>query len=94
MITREPAAPTESSRHGGPSHPHYKTPNPNKCTHNLRAISTKIEIISITIGVLSENSSDSSSGRRPMSKSDEFSESTPIWRGPRFLKIFFKICMV
>ena len=54
------------------------TRNPNICTHYLRAISAKTEIISITIGVLFENSSDLSSGRRPMSKSDEFSKSTPI----------------
>ena len=54
------------------------TQNPNKCTHYLRSISTKIEIISITIGVLLENSSDLSSGRRPVSKSNEFSKSTPI----------------
>ena len=38
----------------------------------LRAISAKTEIISITSLVIFENSSDSSSGRRPDSKSDEF----------------------
>ena len=48
------------------------TPNPNKCTHYLRAISTKIEIISTTIAVTTENSADLSSGRRPVSKSVEF----------------------
>ena len=54
------------------------TRNPNKCTPYLRAISTKIEIISITIGVLFENSLDLDTGRRPELKSDEFSKSTPI----------------
>ena len=49
------------------------TQNPNKCTPYLRAISTKNEIISITRGYVTENSSDLSSGRRPTSKSDEFS---------------------
>ena len=48
------------------------TQNPNKCTHDLRAISTKNEIISITIGLQTKNSSDLSLGRRPLSKSDEF----------------------
>ena len=48
------------------------TQNPNKCTPYLRAISTKIEIISITIAVTTKNSSDLSSGRHPKSKSDEF----------------------
>ena len=50
------------------------TPNPNKCTHYLRTISTKIEIISLTTMRVSENSSDLDSGRRPESKSDEFSD--------------------
>ena len=48
------------------------TPNPNKCTHYLRAISTKIEMMSTTTAVTTENSSDLSSGRRPVSKSVEF----------------------
>ena len=49
------------------------TPNPNKCTHNLRAISTKIEIILSAPSVQIENSTDLSLGRRPDSKSVEFS---------------------
>ena len=48
------------------------TPTPNECTHYLRTISTKIEIISLTTMRVSENSSDLDSGRRPESKSDEF----------------------
>ena len=48
-------------------------PNPNMCTHNLRTISTKIEIMSTIIAIRLENSSDVSSGRRPLSESDEFS---------------------
>ena len=54
------------------------TPNPNKCTHNLRAISTKIEIISTTRGGTSQNSSDLDSGRRPKLKSVEFCEVPPL----------------
>ena len=50
------------------------TRNPNKCTPYLRAISTKIEIISTTRRGRSENSSVLSSGRRPVSKSVEFSD--------------------
>ena len=49
-----------------------QTPNSNKCARTLCAISTKLEIISITRLVTPENSSDLSSGRRPVSKSDEF----------------------
>ena len=41
-------------------------------------ISTKIEIISTTIGGTSENSSDLSLGRRPMSESEEFFEVPPL----------------
>ena len=52
------------------------TPNPNKWSHYLRAISTKIEIISTTKLVILENSSDLSSGRRPVSESEEFSKIT------------------
>ena len=48
------------------------TQNPNKCTHYLRAISTKIEIISCHRMVHNKNSTDLSSGRRPLSKTDEF----------------------
>ena len=40
-------------------------------SRNLRAISNKIEITSTTIAIHLENSSDLSSGRRPLSKSDE-----------------------
>ena len=54
------------------------TPNPNKWSHNLRAISTQIDIISITIGLQTKNSADLSSGRRPVSKSDEFFVCNPI----------------
>jgi hypothetical protein len=56
------------------------TPNPNKCTHNLRgrAISTKIEIISTTRGGTSQNSTDFDSGRRPKLKSEEFCEVPPL----------------
>ena len=48
------------------------TQNPNKWPPYLRAISTKNEIISSTIAVTTKNSTDLSSGRRPMSKSVEF----------------------
>ena len=48
------------------------TQNPNMCTPYLRAISIKIKIFSSRIMRITENSSDSSSGRRPVSKSDEF----------------------
>ena len=51
-----------------------RTPNPNKCTHYLRTISTKIEIISLTTMRVSEKSSDLDSGRRPESKSDDSSD--------------------
>ena len=50
----------------------FATQNPNKCTHYLRAISTKIEIISCHRMVHNKNSTDLSSGRRPLSKTDEF----------------------
>ena len=50
----------------------HRTQNPNKCTHYLRAISTKIEIISCHRMVHNKNSTDLSSGRRPLSKTDEF----------------------
>ena len=43
-----------------------------------RAISTKIEIISTTRGVVTENLSDLDSGRRPELESDEFSVTTPL----------------
>ena len=49
------------------------TPNPNMCTHNLRTISTKIEIMSTTPLVKMKNSTDLCSGRRPDSKSVELS---------------------
>ena len=54
------------------------TPNPNRWSHYLRAISTKIEIISTTNLVILENSSDLSSGRRPVSESEEFSKITKL----------------
>ena len=54
------------------------TSNPNKTKHNLRAISTQIEIISTARGVVTENSSDLDSGRRPELESDEFSVTTPL----------------
>ena len=54
------------------------TRNPNKCTPYLRAISTKIEIISTTRGGTSQNSTDLDSGRRPKLKSDEFFEVPPL----------------
>ena len=41
-------------------------------------ISTKIEIISTAIGGTSENLSDLSLGRRPMSESEEFFEVPPL----------------
>ena len=49
-------------------------------SNNLRAISTEIVMISITIGIPYENSSDlsSASGRRSVSKSDEFSKGIPM----------------
>ena len=52
------------------------TQNPNMCTHYLRAISTKIEIISITKAGTSHFSTDLDSGRRPEVKSDEKCEVT------------------
>ena len=45
---------------------------------DLPAISNKIEMISITIGIVFKNSSDLSSGRRPLSKSNEFSKTIPL----------------
>ena len=42
------------------------------CTPYLRAISIKIKIFSSRTMRITENSSDLSSGRRPVSKSDEF----------------------
>ena len=56
----------------------HMTPNPNKCTHNLRAISTKIEIISTTRGGTSQKSTDLDSGRRPKLKSVDFCEVPPL----------------
>ena len=47
------------------------TQNFNKCTHYLRAISTKIEIISKTKRITPHLASDLSSGRRPKLKSNE-----------------------
>ena len=45
----------------------------NKFTHyNLRAISTKIEMVSLTLGYELKNLTNLSSGRRPNSKSSEF----------------------
>ena len=48
----------------------------HKVQDNLPAISNKIEIISSTLLVLSKNSTDLDSGRRPELKSVEFFEST------------------
>ena len=45
----------------------------HKVQEDLPVISHKSEIVSITRGDYMENSSDLSSGRRPTSKSDEFS---------------------
>ena len=57
-------------------------------------ISNKIEIISISEGVTSKNSSDLHMGRRPMSKNEEFFEVTPlvveIWL-PK-IQLFTKTC--
>ena len=46
--------------------------------------------ISTTRGVVTENSSDSSSGRRPESKSDEFSVTTPL--GVEIISILVRDC--
>ena len=64
---------TQSHTHTYALNMHKGTSNPNKWWHNLRAISTKIDIISLHRMDLIKNSSDLSSGRRPISKSDEFS---------------------
>jgi len=61
-----------------PPAPIRSTRNPNKCTPYLRAISTKIEIISTTRGGTSQNSTDLDSGRRPKLKSEEFFEVPPL----------------
>jgi hypothetical protein len=50
------------------------TRNPNKCTPYLRVISTKIEIFSSYTVLTPENSTTLSLGRRPLSKSVEFSD--------------------
>ena len=51
---------------------------PNNQSTFLGGFTPKTMIISITRGVVSENSSDLSSGRRPQSKSVEFFETTPL----------------
>ena len=55
-----------------------KTPNPNKCTHGFSGFKHKIAIISIPRGVVTENSSDLDSGRRPKLRSVEFFVTTPL----------------
>ena len=50
-------------RNGTPGN--RQTQNPNKCTPYLRAISTKIEIISISIAVTTKNSSGFELGAPP-----------------------------
>ena len=54
------------------------TPNPNKCTHGFSGFKHKIAIISIPRGVVTENSSDLDSGRRPKLRSVEFFVTTPL----------------
>ena len=54
------------------------TPNPNKCTHGFSGFKHKIAIISIPRGVVTENSSDLDSGRRPKLRSFEFFVTTPL----------------
>ena len=50
----------------------------NDCNTFFGGFKHKSEIISITGGYVPENSSDLSSGRRPTSKSDEFSGTYPL----------------
>ena len=49
-----------------------QTRNPNKCAHNPRAISIKIEIITTTINDTTKMIRDTWLGRRPELESDEF----------------------
>ena len=55
-----------------------QTPNPKKCTHGFSGFKHKIAIISIPRGVVTENSSDLDSGRRPKLRSVEFFVTTPL----------------